>query len=105
MEGDVEAFVDARKVALVLPHVKAFAGNAFEKSGEGGNHIELRFPGAGGQAVGDQAGCLFFDAHFKLLILGKKAPGFAEFGGSVQVATDHEDLLGKGFGYQSVPCL
>ena len=42
VEGDVEAFVNARQVALVTPQVETLAGDALVESSKGGHHIQLR---------------------------------------------------------------
>ena len=102
MERDVQTFVYAREVALILPHVEAFAGDAFEKGREGGHHVQLRVRGTGGQSVGDEGGRLLFDADLELVVFGQVTPRLCQLGGSIQVAADHEDLFRKGPGHQRV---
>jgi hypothetical protein len=58
VERNIQAFVDTVQVALIAPHLKAFARDAFEERGEGGEDHQLRAHGAHGQAVShDGATC------------------------------------------------
>ena len=59
--------LSAGQVALVAPHLEAFARDPFEERGEGGEDVELRLAAAEGQAVGQERRGLLLDAHLEVM--------------------------------------
>ena len=86
----VQAFVDAVQVALVAPHLEAFARDAFHERGEGREHVELRAIGDERQAVGHQRRRLLLDAHLERVARRHERRRLAELGRRIEVARHEE---------------
>ena len=102
VHDDVEALVDAVEISLVAPQLEAFAGNALEERGEGGDHVDLRFVRTHREAVGHEQGGLFLDTQFDLVLLGQLRGGLAELGRRVEVAAHDEGVVRMRLGHGGV---
>ena len=93
------------EVTGVAPNFEAFAGDALEEGGEGGEDHGVGLVVGQGDAVGHEGGDLLLDAHLEVVFGGDKPGGFGHFGGGVQVATDIKKAGGVGLGDQGVSFL
>ena len=67
MHHDVQAFIQPVEVALIAPHLEAFARDAFHERGKRREHVQLRLIARQRQTVGQQRRGLLFDAHLEAM--------------------------------------